>query len=171
MTCDEAARYAPIVTAAVACLALLVALGSIITQRRIARGRAAIDFFLKTEMDEKMVTAFKDFGTSVDALQTSPSMQEFSTTEDCHKLRTYLNVHELMAVGIHNKTFDQRVCYDFWADVLARARNDTRRLIDHVRSDPGCAATYDDLIRLHNRWNGPHWVWQWWRSRWWPLRF
>jgi hypothetical protein len=170
VTWDDAARYAPLVTATVAVLALMVAFGSIHAQRKIARRRAAIDFFLKAEMDDKMMTAFASIEASVIEFRKAPSVHEFCETEDYKKIRTYLIILELMAVGIHNKTFDQRICYDFWADVVSRAHNDTRPLINHIRSNPGCAATYDDLIRLNNRWNGHRWIWQWWRSRWWPLR-
>ena len=65
MTLDDVARYAPIVTAAVAALALLVAWISIHVQRGVARRRAAIDFFLKTEMDEKMILAYRKFKNGV----------------------------------------------------------------------------------------------------------
>jgi hypothetical protein len=167
----DAARYAPLATAGVALLALVIAVASIVTQRRIARRRAAIDFFLKTEMDEKMVSAFEALEDSIRALQQAPSMQEFSRTSECKKIRAYLSIHELMAVGIHNNTFDQRICYDFWSDVLTRCYNDAATYIQYRRTEPGCAQAYDDLIRLHKRWNGPHWIWQSWRSRWWPLQF
>jgi hypothetical protein len=49
VTWKEAAEYAPLVTAGVAVLALLVAVVFIRAQKRIAKKRAAIDFFLKTE--------------------------------------------------------------------------------------------------------------------------
>ena len=61
MTLKEAAEYAPLVTASVAALAPLVAVVSILVQKGIARKRAAIDFFLKTEMDNEV---FNDYAKS-----------------------------------------------------------------------------------------------------------
>jgi hypothetical protein len=154
MTLDDAARHAPIVTAAVAVLALLVAWVSIHVQRGVARRRAAIDFFAKTEMDEKMLLAYRKFIDGVEELKKATSIEEFSKTGSYTDIRTYLNVHELMAVGIHNKIFNQRICYEFWSDELERAYRETKPLITYVRSHPGCGETYTDLIRLHERWTG-----------------
>ena len=134
---SSAARYAPIVTASVACLALVVAFISIVSQRKIARQRAAVDFFLKFEMDEKMVKADEAFEEAVKELRKSTAVQEFAATDHCKKVRAFLVILELMAVGIHDKAFDRRICYEFWADVFGRAHNDTRRLIDHIRTEPG----------------------------------
>jgi hypothetical protein len=63
------AQIAPLVTAAVAFLALIVAAASIAAQKQIARRRAAIDFFLKTDLDQNMLTAHGDFETAVKALK------------------------------------------------------------------------------------------------------
>jgi hypothetical protein len=53
---DDAAKYAPIVTATIACFAFVGAIISILMQRSVAQKRAAIDFFLKTEMDAEMLS-------------------------------------------------------------------------------------------------------------------
>jgi len=62
VTLKEAAEYAPLVTASVAALAPLVAVVSILVQKGIARKRAAIDFFLKTEMESWTRTFAMHFG-------------------------------------------------------------------------------------------------------------
>ena len=48
-------------TAGVALTAAIIALCAIRAQKDIARRRAAIDFFLKTEMDEKAITLYERF--------------------------------------------------------------------------------------------------------------
>jgi hypothetical protein len=53
------------VTAAVAVAAGFIAIWNIRSQREIARKRAAFDVFLKTETDEKMLTAYDNFHTSI----------------------------------------------------------------------------------------------------------
>jgi hypothetical protein len=171
MTIENAARVAQIVTAAVAVLALLVAYNSVRVQRGIARRRAAIDFFLKTEMDEKVVNKLLAFGKKIDEFKSSASIEEFAKTESCTDIHHCLYIYELMAVGIHNKIFDQRICYEYWRDELNRAYNSAKEIIDYDRMQPGRADTYCDLIRLQKKWTGPHWIWQRWRSRWWPLHF
>ena len=56
---EEVAKLAPIGTAFIAILAASIALWSLCTQKSIARRRAAIDFFPKTEMDDTMLKAYK----------------------------------------------------------------------------------------------------------------
>lgn len=169
MTLDEALKYAPIATAVAAVFGFLLALVTLCVQRRIARRRAAIDFFLKTEMDDKIVKAFVDFKNAVKELKNAQSMEEFESTDAYTKIRQYLNIHELMAAGVHNKILDQRICYEFWEYELVRAYMDTKRLIDFERAKPGCAETYTELIRLQKTWSGQHRIWQRWRSMCWPF--
>lgn len=56
-------------TASVAVLGGAIALVSIIVQRNLARRRAAVDFFLKLEMDEKMMQAFERFESAIEQLK------------------------------------------------------------------------------------------------------
>jgi hypothetical protein len=58
---DRLLTYAPFVTAIIAIGALVTAITAICKQTQVARRRAAIDFFLKTDLDEKMLEAHKNF--------------------------------------------------------------------------------------------------------------
>lgn len=58
---DRALPYAPLITSCVAITAGCIAYYSICVTRGIARKRATIDFFLKTEMDSSIVKLFQDF--------------------------------------------------------------------------------------------------------------
>ncbi len=51
---EHVGKVAPIITALIALVAAVVAIISLRTQVHIARRRAAIDVFLKTEMDQAM---------------------------------------------------------------------------------------------------------------------
>jgi hypothetical protein len=66
--------------------------------------------------------------------------------------RDYLNLHELIAVGILNGVFDDNVCYEFWAGELRRAYNDARDLIEHIQTLPGESGSYVKMVKLANRW-------------------
>jgi hypothetical protein len=56
---EHLGKVAPIITALIALVAAVVAIISLRTQVHIARRRAAIDVFLKTEMDQAMLTAYR----------------------------------------------------------------------------------------------------------------
>jgi hypothetical protein len=152
------ARIAPIVTAVVAIAAGALAWISIATQKSIARRRAAIDFFLKTEMDDKMLDAYKDSRDGFESLREGTPVELFGQTPATKAMykcvRKYLNVHELMAVGIHHKVLSDKVCYAYWADELMKDYKAAEALIAHIRvtEGEGTEYTYKDLERLNQSW-------------------
>jgi hypothetical protein len=92
------------ITVGIAFFALLAAAGSIWWQRHVARQRAAMDFFCKTDMDKHLVDAYDDFWKGIDRMKTMPVSDFYgSKDEDVRKhyfsVRKYLNVHELVAVA------------------------------------------------------------------------
>jgi hypothetical protein len=145
------------ITAGVAFCALIIAGVGIWMQRHVARQRAAIDFFIKTEMDKHLVDAYDNFWKGIDEMGKM-TVSEFygskqgSIRDNYFNVRKYLNVHELIAVGIKNKTLDDRICFDFWCDVLLRCVDAARPLIDYVRKQPGHDETYTDLLALYAKW-------------------
>jgi hypothetical protein len=149
---EEAAKLAPIGTACIATLAALIALWSLCTQKGIARRRAAIDFFLKTEMDEKMLDAHKRFRCAVKALNAEPDIETFANTDEYRDVCSYLNVHELMATGVHGKVFHGRICRSYWMGELERACRDCNRVLLYLRNDPAEKLTYVELQKLNSKW-------------------
>src|SRR6201999_4321920 len=92
-------------TALIAGGALIAASVSIGSQREIARKRAATDFFLKTEMDHETLESHKRYTKALAKLASSLNSNgempnSFEGTDDYWAIRDYLNLHELMAVGI-----------------------------------------------------------------------
>jgi hypothetical protein len=144
------------VTAAVAFLALIAAYRSIESQREIARKRAAMDFFAKTDMDSHTLAQHKNFKKACkklsNHLRENKPLEEFSKTDEYDSIRDYLNLHELMGVGINREVFDDFVCEDFWAGELYRAYRDTKPLIEWIQKQPGEAETYVELIKIATRW-------------------
>lgn len=145
------------ITAVVAFCAATVAAIGIAIQYRLARRRAAVDFFLKTEADKHLLDAWDEFWAAIRYMETM-SIDDFCTREDGEvrkhyfAVRRYLNVHELLAVGIANRMFDNRVCYDFWSGVLVESVEAARPLIDHLRKRPGWEEKYIELDRLYRNW-------------------
>jgi hypothetical protein len=73
-------------------------------QRHVARQRAAIDFFIKTEMDRHLLDAYDEFWTGIDRMSAVGVSDFYGSKDkdvrrDYFAVRKYLNVHELIAVG------------------------------------------------------------------------
>jgi Domain of unknown function (DUF4760) len=163
MSWEEVAKFAPIITASIALFALLVAWISICTQKAVARKRAAIDVFFKTEMDKEMLAAYSGYTAGLKLLKEFSLIEDFSNTPEYRSIRTYLDVNELISVGINRKVFDERVCYGFWRTILTTARRDAAKVIDYARNQPNGERTYDQLLLVNARWTSRPRIWQRWR--------
>lgn len=145
------------ITAMVALLALIAATSGVLVQWFVARRRAAIDFFLKTEADAHMIAAYDKFWAGIRKMRET-DIRVFCTSDDeelrkhYFAVRQYLNIHELVAVGIENRMFDKDICYDFWAGVLLRSVEEARPVIEFVRGRRGREQTYQDMIKLYDNW-------------------
>jgi hypothetical protein len=126
------------ITAGVAVSAVTVAAIGIVIQRSVARKRAAIDFFLKTEGDKQLLDD-DNFWSGIETMKKMP-INDFCTSTDLEvrkdyfAVRKYLNVHELVAIGIKNGMFDNQTCYDFWCGVLCRCVEAAQPVLKHVRA-------------------------------------
>jgi hypothetical protein len=159
-TPDDALKYAPLIIATIAFLAAVAAFSSLYATMIIARRRAAVDFFLKTEMDKVVIEFYDEFKTCAPKLRSpSTSLAEFTgppenRTEPYKKVRAFLNICELIAVGVSERVLSDRVSYAYWGDVIPRSFRDAKHLIDYIRNDDsdGSEYTYLDLERLSKRW-------------------
>ena len=69
------APLAPIVTACIALIAALIALVAIWAQMHIAKRRASIDFFFKTEMDKTAIDLYNKFKTHGPSITEMPLLR------------------------------------------------------------------------------------------------
>jgi hypothetical protein len=142
-------------TALVACGAAIIAVVSIRTQRDLARKRAAVDIFFKTEMDSGAREIQRSYEKALKELRKEPDVEKFYASEDsthCDSVLSYLNIHELIAVGIHKEVFDEDVCFDFWSDELVDAHKACAKLIEHMRKQDRSSFSYVDLEKLARKW-------------------
>ncbi|MDB5617474.1 DUF4760 domain-containing protein [Tardiphaga sp.] len=151
MSINDVVPYAQSFTAVIATAALGVAFWSLQAQKAVARRRAAVDFFLKTDLDEKLLEAYSRYRTAAQKLPHIVDFGAFCTTTDFDDIRGYLNVVELMAVGVLNETFDERICYVYWKDFVMRVMSDTAKLIDYLREIDG-EHSYSNFRRVHYYW-------------------
>jgi hypothetical protein len=144
------------ITATVAVGALVAAIASINSQRKIARKRAATDFFVKTEMDREMLASHKKYLAAVDELKSflddGKTFEDFAETDEYIDMRDYMSIHELVAVGILNEVFDDKVCHDFWSGELKRAYADTSSLLKYIQSLPDEKESYSEFVKLAKQW-------------------
>ena len=70
------------------------------------------------------------------------------------RVRAFLNVYELISVGINENVFSERVSYAYWGDVLPWSFQAAEPLIQYVRQRPGegTPSTYRDLERVARLW-------------------
>jgi hypothetical protein len=152
MDCGSVPQW---LTALIAGGALTAAWVSIRSQKELARKRAAIDFFSKTEMDRETLNAHEKFVEAVGVLENhfrQNTLDEFVKTKAYWDIRGYLNLHELMAVGINQRVFDDDVCYDFWASELENAYKKTKPLIEYIQKHNDEESMYCELVVVKNRW-------------------
>jgi hypothetical protein len=152
---EAAAKVAPLATAVIALLAAVIALIALFIQRDTARRRAAIDFFLKTEMDNDLIDAYNDFNDlapQIAAIISRPTLSK--RDDDYKKLIKWLNICELIAVGVNLGAFSERVSYDYWGYILPDALQEGWLFIQHVRNTPdlGGPETFSDLQKLCHKW-------------------
>jgi len=151
---EHLGRVAPAITALIAGVAALLALLSLKAQLDIARKRAAIDVFLKTEMDQGMNAAYREYVEGLKLSKGYPDIDEFEQEQPDKYMavRTYLDVNELICIGINQRAFDQRVCYGFWYNVLNKARTEGAAIISHARKQADGGHTYDHILSVCERW-------------------
>jgi hypothetical protein len=151
---EHLSKVAPVLTAVVASSAAVIAVWSLSAQKQIARRRAAIDFFLKTETDVSMLEAHRQYLLAVKVLQSEPDVVRFVDSDDYEKhymaLRHYLNVHELLAVGVNQKVFDAAACYAFWNGELEDAFNECNRVLLHLQRED--KTILGELTALRGKW-------------------
>ena len=150
-----AASYAPLATALIALGAAIIALVAMFIQRDVARRRAAIDFFLKTEMDATAIELYENFKLIDVAVVRSTPMPNKVYLQQYKDARRFLNICELIAVGVNQGAFSERVSLAYWGDVLPASYNRMSALIRDIRSidGEGGAETYRDLEKLCQRWS------------------
>jgi hypothetical protein len=67
-------------------------------------------------------------------------------------VRKYLNIHELVAVGLRQKVLDPETCFTYWGEVLTNNCNDARPILDYVKNRPRNLLTHVELEELHAAW-------------------
>jgi hypothetical protein len=147
------AKLAPIDTATIALIAAIIALSAIWARMHIARRRASIDFLLKTETDRTAIELYDKFKEKAPKITTVPDPSD-ARRRDYNDIRSWLNICELIAVGVNKGAFSKSISFDYWGDVIPRSYQTAERLIHDIRNNPeeGSQHTCVELEKLATRW-------------------
>jgi len=76
------------------------------------------------------------------------------TKSDYEDIRAFLNICELIAVGVNKGAFSKSVSEAYWGDVIPNAYQTAKQLINSIRNTPGEGSryTYVNLEKLAKRW-------------------
>jgi hypothetical protein len=77
---------------------------------------------------------------------------EVICTEEYKTVHACLNMHELIAVGIANKVFDEKVAYNYWSGAVVSHCKDAAKLIEASRADVDDLSAYIAMLELNARW-------------------
>src|SRR6266487_797878 len=97
---ETIAKIAPIGTALIALIAAMIALGAIWAQMHVARRRASIDFFLKTEIDKTVIDLYNKFKANAPSIAFLSELPDLPRS-DLYHFRALPNPSELIAVGVN----------------------------------------------------------------------
>jgi hypothetical protein len=97
---ETIAKIAPIGTALIALIAAMIALRAIWAQMHVARRRASIDFFLKTEIDKTVIDLYNKFKANAPSIAFVPGPLDLARS-DYEDIRAFLDICELIAVGVN----------------------------------------------------------------------
>jgi hypothetical protein len=141
-------------SALIVLIAAIVAYRAVRLQQEMARGRAALDFFLKTETDDKVIRLYDEFKRIAPGLREA-AFDDFIFTKECQQVRAFLNVCELIAVGVNEGVLSDRVAFAYWGDVLPESYLAAEPFIRFVRRRPqiGSPQTYAELEILSRKWH------------------
>src|SRR5262249_50823248 len=109
---------------------------------------------LRTQMDNTGIELYNDFKRIAPGIAAVASMESFVITADHARVRAFLNICELIAVGINERVFSERVSYAYWGDVLPWSYQAAEPLIKYVGNRPGDgpSSTYRDLEKVAAVW-------------------
>ena len=104
-------------------------------------------------MDKAVIDAYHDYEDALERFSRHGDVKKLYEDEvEFRKVTAFLNVQELIAVGIKSQLLDDRLCYDFWSDELIDAYQHGKALIEYMREKDGSPFSYKDLEAIYHDW-------------------
>ncbi|WP_097175066.1 DUF4760 domain-containing protein [Stappia indica] len=132
------------------------AIGVVLTlfwMNRIARRRASLDIVLSEQTDPRTINERTEFVKLRDAGHLSKWADPANThTQESATLRAILNQYELVAIGIQQKTMDEKVYKGWCRTTLVKDWIACKALVMQLRENAKVATYYCEFERLAKRW-------------------
>lgn len=144
----------PALSPAVVAVSVSIAYFSLLTQRDLARKRAAIDFFLKTEIDQHSLLLWDAFRSALQALADASSYEEFQNQnhKENGQIERYLNIFELVACGVKGKILDEGICKSYWRTIILDTYDKTDKMLRYIQSKANAEENFQQFKWLAQRW-------------------
>ncbi|MEM0930469.1 MAG: DUF4760 domain-containing protein [Pseudomonadota bacterium] len=123
-------------------------------QRAIARRQATIDFLEKRKWDSDYIAARQDFiilRDDADRTMSYWAREAQADRPERSTIRNILNDYELMAIGIQQDIFDEKIYQAYWRGTLITDWKKTRAFIEDVREIAN-AEVYKSFQDLAEAW-------------------
>jgi hypothetical protein len=147
--------YGPSLSPILIFISAIIAFCALITQRNLARKRATLDLFLKTETDVKTLELWDNYASAVLAFEAATDKDNFklSSRSNYDNIRSYLNIFELIACGINENILDKKMCKRFFIDVFLDNLGTLENFIAIVQKEPHGQKTYCEYLSIAKKWN------------------
>ena len=104
-------------------------------------------------MDKTVIDLYNKFKANAPLIAFVPDPSDL-TRRYYNDTRAFLNICELIAVGVNKGAFSKSVSEAYWGDVIPDAYQTAKQLINNIRTTPGEGSryTYVNLEKLAKRW-------------------
>ena len=83
-----------------------------------------------------MIDAYNKFKANAPSIAFVPGPLDL-TRSDYEDIRAFLDICELIAVGVNKGAFSESVSEAYWGDVIPNAYQTAKQLINNIRNTPG----------------------------------
>lgn len=153
---DSIKSYGPGFSPVVIGLSAIVAYYAIVTQRDIARKRATFDLFIRTETDNSALDLWNRFVKSVEKYESVSVEEKHSFKllfpDEYTNIRGYLNILELMASGLNQEVLDNKMCRNFFEEIVLFYYDKLSEFIVLVQGEPYSSKKYCEFVKVAERW-------------------
>jgi hypothetical protein len=147
--------YGPTFSPIIITVSTIIAICALIIQRNLARKRATLDLFLKTETDVKTLELWDNYASGVLAFEAATDKDNFklSSRSNYDNIRSYLHIFELIACGMDEKILDKKMCKRCFVNVFLENLVTLIDFIAIVQKEPHGQKTYCEYLSIAKKWH------------------
>ena len=134
-------------------VSILVVIATLFWQQRIAKRRATLDIILAQQSNALLLeprrkfVALRDSGTI-----TKYALPENADSEEALPILSILNFNELIAIGVSEKTVDERIYKRYYRTEYVNDWIGCKPFVEELRQQSGNPNFYCEIEALAKRW-------------------